>query len=172
MSTLQTVRTQINASQCSISSRPTLFLKTKTNPPYGPRRNKTCLWVFWKSEAQTSLLSYTDYLEIWNFACSKPIYDTFQKANNKGADQTARMRKLVCDCVIPKPPKTGFLPSRPIYTMDHPKLSTHEMSIFHLMFVAWQTVLCLSWLGTWKTSFLAYGPVHNHSIICTAIVNW
>ena len=30
-------------------------------------------------------------LSIWNFACGKPRYDTFQKANNKGADQTARM---------------------------------------------------------------------------------
>ena len=31
---------------------------------YVPRRDKTCLRVFRKSEAQTSLLSYTDYLEI------------------------------------------------------------------------------------------------------------
>ena len=35
--------------------------------------------------------------------------------NNKGADQTARMRRLVCTCVVRKPPKTGFLASRPIY---------------------------------------------------------
>ena len=81
---------------------------------YVPRRDKTCLRVFRKSEAQTSLLSYADYLEIWNFACSKPRYDTFQQANNKYADQTARMRRLVCACVICKPPKTGFLASRPI----------------------------------------------------------
>ena len=33
------------------------------------------------------------------------------RANNKGADQTARM---VCACVVRKPPKTGFLASRPI----------------------------------------------------------
>ena len=40
--------------------------------------------------------------------------DTFQKAKNKGADQTARMRRLVCTCVFRKPPKTGFLASRSI----------------------------------------------------------
>ena len=34
--------------------------------------------------------------------------------NNKGADQTARMRRLVCAFVVRKPPKTGFLASRPI----------------------------------------------------------
>ena len=42
-------------------------------------------------------------------------YYTFKKANNKGADQTARMRRLVCACVVRKPPKTGFLASRPMY---------------------------------------------------------
>ena len=40
---------------------------------------------------------------------SKFKYDTFQKTNNKGADQTARMPRLVCACVIRKPPT-----SRPI----------------------------------------------------------
>ena len=39
--------------------------------------------------------------------------DTFQKANNKGADQTVRMRRLVCAFAVRKPPKTGFLTSRP-----------------------------------------------------------
>ena len=34
--------------------------------------------------------------------------------NNKGADQTARMRRLVCAFVVRKPPKTGFLATRPI----------------------------------------------------------
>ena len=46
---------------------------------------------------------------------NKPRYDTFQKANNKGADQTARMRRLVCACVIRNTPKTGFLAPRPNY---------------------------------------------------------
>ena len=52
------------------------------------------------------------YLEIWNCTCCKPRYN-FQKGNNKGADQTARMRRLVCACVINRSPKTGFLASRP-----------------------------------------------------------
>ena len=42
-------------------------------------------------------------------------YETIQKANNIGADQTARMRRLVCACVVRKPPETGFLAMRPIY---------------------------------------------------------
>ena len=37
-----------------------------------------------------------------------------KKANNKGADQTVRMRRLICACVVRKPTKTGFLTSRPI----------------------------------------------------------
>ena len=37
-----------------------------------------------------------------------------KKANNKGADQTVQMCRLVCACVVRKPPKTGFLASRPI----------------------------------------------------------
>ena len=37
-----------------------------------------------------------------------------QKTNNKGADQTGPMRRLVCACVVRKPPKTGFLATRPI----------------------------------------------------------
>ena len=47
-------------------------------------------------------------------ACSKLRYGTFQNTNNKGTDQTARMCRLVCACVVHKPPKTGFLVSRPI----------------------------------------------------------
>ena len=57
--------------------------------------------------------SATDELENWNFTCSKITYDTFQKMKNKGAEQSARMRRLVCVCVVRKPPKTGFLRSRP-----------------------------------------------------------
>ena len=31
-----------------------------------------------------------------------------KKANNEGADQTERMRRLVCTCVVRKPPMTCF----------------------------------------------------------------
>ena len=44
-----------------------------------------------------------------------PFKNILHKVNNKGADQTARMRRLVCPCVVRKPPKTGFLALRPIY---------------------------------------------------------
>ena len=49
---------------------------------------------------------------------SKLRYGTSQKANNKRADQTARMRRLVCAFVVRRPRKTGFLGSRPITYVD------------------------------------------------------
>ena len=85
---------------------------------HGPRREKTCLRGVRQSQFQTSLLSYRDYLENLHFACSWSRYGTFQLANNKGADQTARMRRLVCACVVRKPPKSGFLASRPSHNAD------------------------------------------------------
>ena len=42
------------------------------------------------------------------------LHMILSKKQKKGADQTARMRRLVCTCVVHKPPKTGFLASRPI----------------------------------------------------------
>ena len=71
---------------------------------YGPRLDKTCLWGFPKkrdSNQSPQLQRLARKL-------------TFQKAYNKGADQTAQMRRLVCAFVVPKSPKTGFLVSRPI----------------------------------------------------------
>ena len=47
------------------------------------------------------------------FTCSKFTYGTFQY--NKDTDQTAQMCRLVCTCVVRKPPKKGFLASQPIY---------------------------------------------------------
>ena len=37
-----------------------------------------------------------------------------KKVNNKGADQSARMRRLVCAVVVRKPPEEDFLETRPI----------------------------------------------------------
>ena len=64
---------------------------------------------------QTSLLSYRDLLEDQNFTCSKLRNDCFKNANNKGADKTARIRRLVCAIVVHKASKTGFLVCGPIY---------------------------------------------------------
>ena len=36
----------------------------------------------------------------------------FQTVNNKGADQSAQMHRLVCTFVVRKTPKTGLLPFR------------------------------------------------------------
>ena len=43
------------------------------------------------------------YSEKLNLVCSKFRYDTFHLVNNKGADQTAWMRWLVCTFVVCKP---------------------------------------------------------------------
>ena len=45
-----------------------------------------------------------------NFARGKSRYESFQEANNKGADQTARMRILVCAFVVRKPRRQVFSP--------------------------------------------------------------
>ena len=42
-------------------------------------------------------------------ACSKIKYDTFREGNNKGADQSAGMRRLVCAFVDHKPLRQVFL---------------------------------------------------------------
>ena len=44
-----------------------------------------------------------------------PCYLTFQIANDKGADQTARMRRLICAFVVRNQEKSGFLVSMPIW---------------------------------------------------------
>ena len=46
-----------------------------------------------------------------NFTYGKFRYDTYQKANNKGTDQSARMRRLVCAYVVRKHRRQIF--SRP-----------------------------------------------------------
>ena len=51
-------------------------------------------------------------LDNWNFTCSKFTYYAFQKANNKGAEHTAQMCRLVCACVVCKPPRRQVFPRR------------------------------------------------------------
>ena len=43
-------------------------------------------------------------------------YGSFQKANNKGPDQTVWMRRVVC--VVCKTPKAGFLTMGSIYELS------------------------------------------------------
>ena len=86
----------------------------------GPRRDKPCHRCFRESETETSLPSYRDWLEHWDFAGSMLRYGTFQKANNKGADQFAQMRRLVCAFVGRKAQKTSFLAS------SFPAMSAHN----------------------------------------------
>ena len=65
-----------------------------------PRHKKTCLWGLRPGKTQTGLLTYRDKLESWNFEYRNKRYHTILMMNNKGADQTARMHKLICTFVV------------------------------------------------------------------------
>ena len=56
------------------------------------REKKTCLRGLRPSETLASLLSYRHQLGNLNFASSQFRYFTHHRANDKGADQTVRMR--------------------------------------------------------------------------------
>ena len=79
-------------------------------------------------------------------ACSMFRDYTFQKANNKGADQSARMHRLVCAFVVRKLPKTGFLSSRPKYILP-----------FHLIHDFLCIVICWALLVVLKPSLKCEG---------------
>ena len=56
------------------------------------------------------------------------MYYSFSKKNNKGADQPAHPRRLVCAFVILKLPKIGFLASRLIITLTETKHCANNRS--------------------------------------------
>ena len=61
--------------------------------------------------------------------------------NNKGADQTAWLRRVVCALAVPKPPKTGFLASRPtlcnlpVHILEHIRLSGENLLLCRASFL-------------------------------------
>ena len=54
------------------------------------------------------MLRYRRKLESWNFWYSKYRYYTILGVNNKGADQTVRMRRLICIFVVRIGQKQAF----------------------------------------------------------------
>ena len=60
-------------------------------------------------KTQTDLFSYRHQLESWNFGYINKRYHSVLAANNKGADQSARMRRLICAFVVRRLHKTHFL---------------------------------------------------------------
>ena len=68
---------------------------------YWPRREKIRFQGFRPSNTKTSLLSELDKLQYSSFTCICSSLCTFQRANNKDADQTVRIRRLVSDFVVP-----------------------------------------------------------------------
>ena len=65
-----------------------------------PRHEKTCIRDFRPGKTQTCLFSYRDQLESCYFGFRKYRYYTTVEATNKGADQSARMRRLICTYVV------------------------------------------------------------------------
>ena len=57
---------------------------------------------------------------ILKFLCKKFSYHTFKRLNNKGADETVQMCRLVCALVVPSVVQQnwGLLASRPILSYD------------------------------------------------------
>ena len=86
---------------------------------YGPRCEKNCFrgWggggCFDKECFKPVSSAKETSLKI-EISPAASLHMILSKKQKKGADQTARMRRLVCACVVHKPPKTGFLASRPI----------------------------------------------------------
>ena len=74
---------------------------------YEPRREKTCLWGL-----KVSLKPFSSANETSKKIEISPVLsfsnDTFEKSNNKGADQSARMCRLVCAFVVRKLQRQDF----------------------------------------------------------------
>ena len=51
---------------------------------------------------------------LWRIKRYLTLLLTFQIANDKGADQTTRIRRLICAFVVRNQEKSGFLVSMPI----------------------------------------------------------
>ena len=75
-------------------------------------------------KTQTDLLSYRDQLESWNFGYINWRHHSVLAANNKGADQTARMRRLICAFVVRIWHKTHFLMAWLIFFFNPSALDT------------------------------------------------
>ena len=73
-------------------------------------------WASWRENMSSGfatrydngLRSHRDKLEAWNFGDSKQRYYTIQAVNDKGADQTGRVRRLICAFVVRIWHKQGF----------------------------------------------------------------
>ena len=72
---------------------------------------------------------------------------TYQNVNNKGADQTAHMRRLVRACVVRKLPKTGFLALRPIFIQPTAASTVNMRQSFTAMSWAGQEECVCVWGG-------------------------
>ena len=75
----------------------------------GPVATKPVLWISDKVRFKPTCSTTEASLKIEILLVAGLAYiASFQKGNNKGTDQTARMRRLVCAFVVRKPPKQVF----------------------------------------------------------------
>ena len=74
-----------------------------------PAMRKCVLGSLQPGNSQIDLLSHRDQPESWNFRCINKRYHSVLAANNKGADQTVQMRRLICAFVVRIWHKTHFL---------------------------------------------------------------
>ena len=68
-------------------------------PDFRPGKTQTCLPDFRPGKTQTGLRSHINSVEAWKFGYRTRYY-TIYAAKDKGADQTARMRRLICAFVV------------------------------------------------------------------------
>ena len=134
--------TEVVVAQCSTVS------DTQCNTTgllFEPRHEKICLRDFRPGNTQTGLRSHREELEAWNFGYRRMMYFTIQAANNKGVDETARMRRLICTFVVRIWHKTGFLMTWPILFQLADLFQLSNLTANKLSRIMRKPVLCHMW---------------------------
>ena len=110
-----------------------------------PRHDKTCLREFPTSQTQTGLRIHRSWLESWNFGYRIKRYYTIYGANNKDADQTARMRRLICAFVVRIWHKTHFpMPRLMLYMYCYQTTGFSRRKSFKKFLNKWFILKCHS----------------------------
>ena len=94
----------INAAMSSHMS----FTDHMSHDIIGPLREKTCLRVFLTKRDSNKSPHLQRLARKLKFHLWQVYIWYFAKSDNKGADQTARMRRLVCACVVRQLPEDRF----------------------------------------------------------------
>ena len=90
-----------------------------------------CFYNLKRYSIKTNTFHYNSLLPLQRIADTWMSVKVPYGVNNKGADQSARMRRLVCACDVRKPPKTGFLATGPNYDSANFLKAAAESIIVH-----------------------------------------